>query len=246
MLKFITSFLISQHFFFLIHTKLQVVLNPVRLFCDTVPVLGSRRPDYEIFNVYLRHVLKSSKPEKDAKLIRKKCEFWFYDYLRKILVSDCERTRWNNYGKKCESSCGSDFCNYRLKSTFLELHCFNLLFKSFFFFQMPFSFFYIFFWIPEKLDLMAMSLSCRPATDSLFHFVLSSCRDQKFISKHVSVIRKSSSVQMKKKVSGPVTTPRLHLNFSVSFSFLRLNLNETSDFEAVAKLLKVCQWVFAS
>lgn len=26
----------------------------------------------------------------------------------------------------------------------------------------------------------------------------------------------------------------------------RLHLNETSDFEAVAKLLKVCQWVFAS
>ena len=33
---------------------------------------------------------------------------------------------------------------------------------------------------------------------------------------------------------------------SFSFSSLCLNLNEMSDFEAVAKLLKVCQWVFAS
>ena len=33
---------------------------------------------------------------------------------------------------------------------------------------------------------------------------------------------------------------------SFSFPSLCLNLNETSDFEAVAKLLKVCQWVFAS
>lgn len=51
---------------------------------------------------------------------------------------------------------------------------------------------------------------------------------------------------MKKRVSGPISTFRLHLKFSFPFSSLCLNLNEMSDFEAVAKLLKVCQWVFAS
>lgn len=50
---------------------------------------------------------------------------------------------------------------------------------------------------------------------------------------------------MRKRASGPISTFRLHLKFSFSFSSLCLNLNETSDFEAVAKLLKVCQWVFA-
>lgn len=51
---------------------------------------------------------------------------------------------------------------------------------------------------------------------------------------------------MKKKVNGPISTFRLHLKFSSLSLTLRLNLNEMSDFEAVAKLLKVCQWDFAS
>lgn len=51
---------------------------------------------------------------------------------------------------------------------------------------------------------------------------------------------------MKKNVNGPISTFRLHLKFSSLSLTLRLNLNETSDFEAVAKLLKVCQWDSAS
>lgn len=57
---------------------------------------------------------------------------------------------------------------------------------------------------------------------------------------------KTCKTQTKKRVSGPISTFRLHLKFPFSVSSPCLNLNETSDFEAVAKLLKVCQWVFAS